>query len=341
MGIKDYLKYLNQEYPSEKSRNYDYVYLDCNYLCHYLIYKCKSDTDFYSKIFDYWEFLASTISIKKELFLIFDGEYEKKNDELSNPKYQTILLRDKSKQKSNEYDKQSIGPGSKILKTFREFLLDVIERYKKINRTNFKIITNLDDEVGEADIKILNIIFNSTQNNICICSKDSDMILIAQSLSIKKSINIDILSNFRPIKFISVDKFNSYGFDYVLIILLLGNDYLPKISNVSYQSIINSYDKYIKFNKPIILNNEINRNNLINYISYIIGSSEKKIKFKLSNIDLDRFDIYFNNIQWCLGHYKVIEGKNNFIQEISNKNDNIKLKNVINIYNFINYTYDN
>lgn len=340
MGIKDYLKYLNQEYPSEKSRNYDYVYLDCNYLCHYLIYKCNSDTDFYSKIFDYWEYLASTISIKKELFLIFDGEHENKNDVMSNPKYQTILLRAKSKQKSDDYDKQSISPGSKILKTFREFLLDVIERYKKINRTNFKIITNLDNEVGEADIKILNTIFNSTQNNICICSKDSDMILISQSLSIKKLINIDILSNFRPIKFISVNKFNSYGLDYVLIVLLLGNDYLPKISNVSYQSIMKSYDKYIKFNEPIILDNKINPNNLINYISYIIGSSEKKIKFKLSNIDLNRFVIYFNNLQWCLGHYKVIENKNDFIQEISNKNDNIKLKNVINIYNFINYSYN-
>ena len=63
---KDYLKHITQEYPSEKSRNYDYVYLDCNYMCHYLIYKCKSNADFYSKIFDYWEYLSSTINIKKE-----------------------------------------------------------------------------------------------------------------------------------------------------------------------------------------------------------------------------------------------------------------------------------
>jgi 5'-3' exonuclease len=338
MGIKDYLKHIPQEYPLEKSRDYDYVYLDCNYMCHYLIYKCKSDTDLYDKIFTYWDYLISTIKIKKELFLIFDGEYE--NDELTNPKLQTHLLRAKSKPKSEDYDKQSIGPGSKILKTFREYLLDAIERYKKINKLNFKVTTNSDDVKGEADIKILNTIFKSDQDNICICSKDSDMILISQSICINKSIQIDILSNLRPMKFISVNKFKSYGLDYILIVLFLGNDYLPKISNISYESIIKSYEKYIKFNKPIISNNKINPNNLVNYISCIISNSEKKIKPKLSNINLDRFQIYFNNITWCLSHYKVITNSNSYIQELAHPDDDIKLRNVINIYNFINYSYN-
>ena len=338
MGIKDYLKHIPLEYPLEKSRDYDYVYLDCNYMCHYLIYRCKSDIDLYSKIFDYWDYLASIISIRKELFLIFDGEYD--TEQLSNPKFQTHLLRAKSKQKSDDYDKQSIYPGSKILKTFKEFLVDAIERYKKINKLSFKITINSDDIKGEADIKILNTIFDSDQNNICICSKDSDMILISQSLSINKSIDIDILSNFRPIKFVNIKKFNSYGLDYILIVLLLGNDYLPKISNITYDVLINSYIKYIKFNKPIISNNVINSNNLVNYISYIIFSSDKKIKPKLSNINQERFNVYFNNITWCLKHYKVITNSNNFVQELTHKDDEIKLKNVINIYNFINYTYN-
>lgn len=357
MGIKDYLKHIPLEFPSEKIRDYDYVYLDCNYMCHYLIYKCKSDINLYFKILDFWDNLVSTIKIKKEIFLIFDGEYESEqldnsknfieHDEsteltnslnLSNPKYQTQLLRAKSKPKSDDYDKQSIHPGSKILETFRDFFVDAIERYKKINKLNFKITINSDNVKGEADIKILNTIFNSNQNNICICSKDSDMILISQSLCINKSIEIDILSNLRPIKFVNIKKFNSYGLDYVLIVLFLGNDYLPKISNISYEVLINAYCKYIKFNDPIILNNEINQKNLINYISHII-CSDKKIKFKLSNINYNRFEIYFNNILWCLKYYKVISNSHNYIQELNHKEDKIKLKNVINIYNFINFIY--
>ncbi len=337
MGIKDYLKYIPQEFPLEKSRDYDYVYLDCNYMCHYLIYRCMSDTDLYSKIFNYWDYLSSTISIGKEIFLIFDGEYD--TDQLANPKYQTHILRAKSKPKSSDYDKQSIYPKSQILKTFREFLIEIIERYKKINKLGFGITINSDEINGEADTKILNTIANNNQNNICICSKDSDMILIAQALIVKKSIRIDILSNLRPIKFIDVCKFNLYGLDYVMIVLLLGNDYLPKISNVTYETLIKSYIKYIKFNDPIIKDNQVNYNNFVNYISYIVNNSSKKIKFKLENINLNRFDIYYNNLLWCLKHYKVITNNNNYIQEISHKDDEIKLKNVINIFNFINYQY--
>ena len=336
MGIKDYLKYIPQEYPQEKSRNYDYVYLDCNYMCHYLIYRCTTDIDLYSKLFNYWDLLSSTIKINKEIFLIFDGEYD--TDELANPKYQTHLLRAKSKPKSTDYDKQSIYSGSQILKTFNNFLLEIISRYKKINKLTFKITINSDDIKGEADIKILNTIADSNQDNICICSKDSDMILIGQALCVNKSIKIDILSNLRPIKFISISKFKNYGLDYVFIVLLLGNDYLPKISNVTYLTLINSYDKYIKFNEPIISNNQLNYNNLVNYISHIVNNSTKKIKFKFANINSDRFNIYFNNIIWCLKYYKVIINQNNYIQELTHKNDKVKLKNVINIFNFINYS---
>ena len=36
MGIKDLLKNVEQELPEENSREYDYFYLDSNYLIHYL-----------------------------------------------------------------------------------------------------------------------------------------------------------------------------------------------------------------------------------------------------------------------------------------------------------------
>ena len=336
MGIKDYLKYIDLELPQEKSRDYDYVYLDCNYLCHYLIYKCTNDNELYEKIFNYWNYFSSIVGINKEILLIFDGEYD--TDQLTNPKLQTHILRAKAKPKSDDYDKQSIGPGSSILKTFKTNLTDIIERYKKINKLKFKITINSDDVKGEADIKILNTIYESNQDNICICSKDSDMILISQSICINKSIQIDILSNIRPIKFINIDKFKKYKLDYVLIVLLLGNDYLPKISNVTYKNLINSYDKYILFNKPIISNNQVDYLNLVNYISCVMVSFNKKINFKISNIDQNRFEIYYNNIIWCLKYYKVITNQNYYIQEVIHSDNQVKLKNVINIYNFINCT---
>lgn len=338
MGIKDYLKYIDQDFPQEKDRTYKYLYLDCNYLIHYLIYKCQSDTDLYSKLFNYWDYLMSIIKVKEEIYLIFDGAYETET-KYDNPKYQTHLIRAKQKKKSDEYDKQSIYPGSKILKTFNNFLVDIIERYKKINHLKIKIIINDDNIKGEADTKILRTIYDADQTNVCICSKDSDMILISQSLMINKNIEIEVLSNLRPIKFINIDKFRKYNLDYILMVLLLGNDYLPKISNITYKNLTESYDSYIKFNPRIISNNEINFGNLILYITYIILNSDKKIKFNQINIKLDRFHTYINNLCWCLEYYKVLStNKYKYIQELTDDKE-IKLKNVINIFNFINYTY--
>ena len=337
MGIKDYLKHLKQENIDEIIE-YEHVYIDCNYLIHFLIYKCKNDRDLYYKINNFWENLMYTIKIKYTIQLVYDGEYD--DTQLSNPKLQTHMIRYKNKIESNDYDKQTIKPGSKILNTFKYYLTDIIEKYKKINKSKFQVVINSDDVKGEADIKILNSIYNLKQHKICICSKDSDMILIAQSLSINKSIRVDVITNFRPIQIVYIDNFKKYNLDYVLIVLLLGNDYLPKISNISYDSIIETYEKYIEYNNQIISNNVIDYNNLIEFITFLIViGCKKKIKFNFNNFDPNRFEIYINNLLWCLGYYKVINTNLNYMQEIPNQDEDIKLKNTINIFNFVNNNY--
>lgn len=336
MGIKDYLKHLKVEYISGINE-YEHVYIDCNYLIHFLIYKCKNDIELYAKIVNFWNNLMCSIKIKKTIHLIYDGEPN--NEELmSNPKLKTLMIRYKDKVESTDYDKQTIKPGSKILNTFKYYLIEIINKYKKINNKKFKIIVNDDTNKGEADIKILNSIYESDQDNICICSKDSDMILISQSLSINKSIKIDVISNFRPLQIIYINNFKKYNLDYVLIVLLLGNDYLPKISSVTYKGLISTYEEYIKCNNNIISNNSINNNNLIEFITYfILIGSKKKSKFNFSKIDQNRFIIYINNLFWCLKEYKVINNDLNYIQEITTIDDNMRFKHTLNIHNFINY----
>ena len=67
MGIKDYLKHLKQENITGII-DYDYVYIDCNYLIHFLIYKCKNDKDLYDKIYNFWEYLTSSIKINLAVY---------------------------------------------------------------------------------------------------------------------------------------------------------------------------------------------------------------------------------------------------------------------------------
>jgi 5'-3' exonuclease len=172
---------------------------------------------------------------------------------------------------------------------------------------------------------------------------------------IKKNIKINILSNLNPLLLINLkklyyineNKINNfvintnfklmkYTYDYVLLVLFLGNDYLPKLSNVNYENLILFYYIYQSFyNNYIIIDNKINYSNLINFLTIIIV--QKKIKFSNKKLSYDNFLIYFNNLEWCLKIYKIFDNDLIFKPTV-NPNDQLK---TINIYNFINYYINN
>jgi hypothetical protein len=330
MGIKNYSKNLIQEEPSIKNRNYDCILIDCNYLIHYLIYGCLNQSDFDKKVYNYFYYLFDVIDVKNIIYLVFDGKYEKKFK--INPKQETIKNRCKYTKPSNNFDKQEIKPKSKIILDFKNSLINILDQLKKINKKKFIVEINDDFIEGEADIKILDIIYSSSYSNFCIISKDTDMVMISYSLILKKNkINIDILFNLRPILFIDINKiikkYNIFDKDYILLLLLLGNDFLPSVSNINYNILIETYKKYILYdNKKIINKDKINLDNFNIFITYYIII--KNIKYKYKQINNIRFNNYYNNILWTLNYYKIIDYKIDYIT------DNIN--NVINIYNFIN-----
>ena len=354
MGIKNYLKFLKL-LIIKKTKYYDYVYLDCNYLLHYLIYKCNDDIDLQNYTNNLLNSILHKIIILKKLYLIFDGNFD--TALILNPKKQTHILRYKNNLPSDEYSKQEIFPKSPIIKKFISIITEIIIKLKANLNMKFDLEINNDYINGEADFKILDMIYESKENNILIISKDTDMILIGYSLMIKKNIKIDILSNLNPLLLINLKKLyyineikvneinnynqnkilnNTYDYDYVLLVLFLGNDYLPKLSNVTYENLILFYNIYKSYNNNnIIFENNINYNNLINFLTIVIIN--KKIKFSTKKLSYENFLIYVNNLEWCLKIYKVFD--NNLVfKPTLNPSDQLK---TINIYNFINYYINN
>ena len=329
MGIKNYSKNLCLEDIKTKERIYDNLLIDCNYLIHYLIYKCNNQKEFDKKIYNFINNLIGIINIKNRIFLVFDGKYDKKF--VVNPKQLTIENRTKYLKKIDDFDKQEIKPMSKIISDFKTTLIESLEEIKKINKKKFEIIVNDDYIDGEADIKILDIINDCKDKSYCLLSKDTDMILISYSLIIKNNIEIDIIFSLRPLLFVDINKivtkYSNFKKDYILLLLLLGNDFLPSTSHIDYDILINSYQKYkLHYKKKIISKNKIKNDNLIIFITYYIIS--KKIKFNNNNINYERFNAYYNNLLWTLNYYKVIDINIDYIP--------ITINNVINIYNFIN-----
>jgi hypothetical protein len=329
MGIKNYSKNLSLEDVKTKERIYDILLIDCNYLIHYLIYKCNNQKEFDKKIYNFINNLISLINIKSKIFLVFDGKYDKKF--VVNPKQKTIENRIKYLKQSDDFDKQEIKPNSKIISDFKSTLVESLEQIKKINKKKFEIIINDDTIDGEADIKILEIINECKDKSYCLLSKDTDMILISYSLILKNNIEIDIIFSLRPLLFVDINKivikYSNFKNDYILLLLLLGNDFLPSASHIDYNILINSYQKYNShFKKRIIYKNKIKNENLVMFITYYIIS--KNIKFNNNMINYERFNSYYNNLLWTLNYYKIIDIVIDYIPN--------PINNVINIYNFIN-----
>jgi hypothetical protein len=326
MGIQNFLKNFTT-YKLNNITNFDSIFLDGNYLLYQLIYKCENDNDLKNKVNNFINKFDSKISINKYVFIIFDGNYD--NIEDINPKN----LRKRTYTISDDYDKQPIKPGMEIIQKFKNYINNAIKnQIKKKFLKTFQIIIDDDSNPGEGDIKILNHIEKYKTKNNCIVSGDSDMILICSGLCLKYNINIQIMNKPNQLEFIKYDDYyNNYNYDFIIIMLLLGNDYLPKISNIEFDILINAYNNYKKLYKhKIIENNIFNENNFFEYIYTLIyclkNNPNKKLNFSLNKIDCERIQKHYNNILWCLKLYKVIENENKYIEE---KNDK-----VINIYNF-------
>ena len=339
MGIKNFL--VNFKCVSFNTVNeYNNIYIDGNYLLYNLINKCNNDNDLKEKVNSFVYNFFNKVIIKNKLYIIFDGLFDNENDVI-NPK----LFKEKKYIVSDDYDKQPIKPKTEIVKKFKDLLEKSFKNMKTMYLQSFVIIIDDDYNLGEGDIKILNHINNNNSMidkktnkslNIdnCIVSKDSDMILISSSLCLNNKINIDIINDPHKLFLIKYEEFyEKYEFDFILIILFLGNDYLPKLSNVDFEVLIECYESYKKIFGKNIINKKTIDNILFKEFIFILiyklkNNKNKKLKFSLKVMNCKRFNIYINNIQWCLKIYNVLNNSNKYIvDKIGDK--------VINIYNLL------
>lgn len=337
MGIKDYLAFLPKKTITNISE-YDVILLDSNFILHSKIYKCKNDDDLYNETQKYCKNIFKNINKLKEVYVIFDGENEHKND----PKEETHQKRDKKVIDTNTYSGQLISHDSPVMIYFQNILVQIIENIKNIGMLEFKIITSFSNIKGEGDMKINSAIqlTNALHKNICVVTKDTDLVQLAFINSIKRSCDIDVMvdvasnslsiipSNEVRIMKMPAGLANEYNFDYIFIIALMGNDYLPKIGMVDFNCLCEAYYKFKNIGKQNILTKTgIHIKNLHLFITCIIII--KKIKFKSSIVEIRRFNVYFNNLQWFLKYYGVIDNDLEFIKYDDSKH----FTSVLNIYN--------
>ena len=314
MGIQNFHKWLIAKYPESQidiiniKNKCNHLYIDMNFLLHYCSYgiNIEDDTTLFYRLTTNITFLINKIMPTISLTLVTDGSPPLAK--LITQRKRRILMARKDGLECINHLKLTVG--TEFMESLGTKLHDYIKNTK--NKYNIEIKT-IFQQSNEAEINILKKINTRDINDKnVIVSNDADTIVLSSA-----SINKNIYSvNINPVKNIvvySINKlmelftkeYNVSNLDFVFSMLLMGNDYLPKIHYVNFDSILNSFTK----NKNLIdYQNNIctfNNENMIEYFQKIVcGTSHNmNCRYKLIKYNYDKIKYYLEGIIWCITNY--------------------------------------
>lgn len=317
MGIDGFHKWIEKSYPDaytniNSDKIYHHMYIDLNYLLHLCHYNSNDEIHLINKMSMIILDMCAKIQPVISLNLFCDG---------TAPFAKMVLQRErrcKNIKINDDIFKTSLNftPGTQFIKEMPKKL----EKSINIIKTQFNITVNIDSiEPGEAEIKIKNkLISHYKENNNhthLLVTNDADVVLILSSDEIYKKANILLYDKILSIDKMLEEHFNKYSLknkinnlDFVFLSLFLGNDYIPKILEISpakiwnaYKLNIDNYDYLIKKDKTF----DINKQFLIDILNDCIGMIGKiKIKKNYYKFKKEIYQNYFEGILWTIDMYK-------------------------------------
>jgi hypothetical protein len=321
MGIKDYHKWMKEQYSeafkTKWQDTYDHIYIDLNCLLHYNSYGMKSIDELFIRLFATLDKLFQNITPTKTITLAADGVA---------PLAKTLLQRDRrlsTCRASINTNTSSLmfSPGTIFMNNLEEKLTPYMNQINCM----FNVTTNYQIKCpGEAELKLkyqmeLNLKKYDCTNTHIIFTNDADVIAMFGSFNMEYFSNIFILCNIKEQIVLSIGKLFDlhtdnvgmsilYGYDFMAISILLGNDYLPKIFYVSLQKLWNVYTNIVKSDTNGLIcrnNNELYINNeFLNLLLIgVIKQTSTNIIKPVGNIDINLYTNYLDGLSWCLDMY--------------------------------------
>ena len=290
MGIENFYGYVNNYavYHPSVFKTFDHLYIDLNVIEHRSVTGAKTPNSLLASMVTRIEHLLKYNKPKKSLTLAVDNIAALAK---------IPLQRHRRLKSSRSHDVKEVSPlmftpGTFWTKSLEMNLKKDVDRIKQ--KYGIEIFCRFDG-VGEAEMKIISQAHNNNKNGEthCVCTSDSDVfVIICGSLvprfyidNGKQTINVD-----KTVERMNIDKQ-----DFSFLSLLMGNDYLPKMSFVSFPKLINCYKNTRTVSGTNLVNNTIvNRHFLIEVIKQF--ESHKQLNIA-DNTD---YNNYYNGLVWCL-----------------------------------------
>jgi len=346
MGIDNFNTWLKENYstavycPAKKNK-YDYIYIDCNHILHNCMFSIfntynnlHSHLHLHSQIYEhniffinlsnYLDKLFSNFIATKKIIIAVDGTSS----------YSKIILQRKRRQNINinkKMDKLNslhLTPGTDFMSKVDKYLKCYVDKLKNkfyYLKTKFVILDS--SKEGEGELKLFKWLKDHDDNNShLIIGNDADLVVLAMSM--KPIINIYILIKYKNnYKLLSINKLiklhinkiincsvtivdfknNDMRLDFGLIAIMMGNDYLPKLKYIKYETVWNAYKKLFNNKNNMIFNGGII--NIIIFKKFILEIIYQ-IPKQFRMIDIYRYNddyikSYLDGLLWCLDMYQT------------------------------------
>ncbi len=324
MGIDGFHKWIETSYPevyhdiNKTKEIYHHLYIDLNYLLHLCHYNSNDEVHLINKMSVVILDICTRVQPVISLNLYCDG---------TAPFAKMVLQRERRCKNIKSYDdifKTSLNftPGTYFIKQIPQKLSKVI----KIIKNQFNIAVNIDSiDAGEAEIKIKNKLLEyynaNNKHKHLLFTNDADVVLIlCSSKSYEKSyilLNDKVLSINKLINthFDKLKIKDRNNLDFAFLNMFLGNDYLPKINQISPNKLWEAYKLNICEDNNCLINVEkenlvnkfnINKKVLIGILNDCISKIGKTKIIKNNGVyNNNLYDNYFDGVLWTFDMYNI------------------------------------
>lgn len=323
MGITNFHKMIKEHYPEAFKKKwinyYDNVYVDLNFVLHYCSFSSSSEEEVFSKVYTFFDNILVELSPTKSLTICSDGVAPLAKLILQRQRRLNVSKNLSENNNNNNFTTMMFTPGTNFMKELKFKLSNYFDYISNVYGIQ---INYLDDRIDEAELKLKNkLMENMNQDKSAthvIVTNDADVVVMLTTLKeIKNSFVFTRSNNQNDV--LSIGKLidlhtNKFGmslnsnYDFALISIMMGNDYIPKIRLVDFDKLWNAYKSIIASNLVGLVNYDftINYNFFVKLLNKIIELSKQKSTnyITIHNCFNSMYSNYLDGLTWCLETYQ-------------------------------------